>query len=88
MKLDEDISVKVHLYDYDSKRLHVFMEMLNSEQALTSTYEVMLMGIDTENRRPSPFPDSIAHNIEAYYKKDEMTTRPKQLGHQIGITRK
>ena len=67
---------------------HVFMEMLNSEQALTSTYEVMLMGIDTENGRPSPFPDSIAHNIEAYYKKDEMTTRPKQLGHQIGITRK
>lgn len=88
MKLDEDIGVKVHLYDYDSKRLHVFMEMLNSEQALTSTYEVMLMGIDTENGRPSPFPDSIAHNIEAYYKKDEMTTRPKQLGHQIGITRK
>ena len=29
MKLDEDISIKVHLYDYDSKRLHVFMEMLN-----------------------------------------------------------
>lgn len=55
MKEDENIQVKVHLYDYDSKRVHVYMEMFNKDDICSAIYEVMLMGIDINTNVSAPF---------------------------------
>ncbi|MBI5974872.1 thioesterase family protein [Staphylococcus canis] len=88
MKQSEPITVRVQLYDYDAKRLHVFMSMYNEENELTATYEVMLMGIDTVTGRPAPFKETMFQAIENAYKAEPLTEKPKQLGHQIGIRHK
>ena len=64
------------------------MEMYNSNQQLAATYEVMLMGMDTQSERPAPFPTSIANNVTRYFEDYSLSETPKQLGHQIGITRR
>lgn len=66
MKEDENIQVKVHLYDYDSKRVHVYMEMFNKDDICSAIYEVMLMGIDINTNRSAPFPEQILESIELY----------------------
>ncbi|GGG94290.1 thioesterase [Staphylococcus pragensis] len=88
MKEHEDITVNVYLYDYDSKRLHTFMELRDGQDELCATYEVMLMGINTERGKPDAFPSHIAEHIHRYFETHELETTPKQLGHQIQIKRK
>lgn len=88
MKEDENIQVKVHLYDYDSKRVHVYMEMFNKDDICSAIYEVMLMGIDINTNRSAPFPEQILESIELYFNIIPINERPKQLGHRIGINRR
>ncbi|MEN2006182.1 thioesterase family protein [Staphylococcus haemolyticus] len=88
MKEDENIQVKVHLYDYDSKRVHVYMEMFNKDDICSAIYEVMLMGIDINTNRLAPFPEQILESIELYFNTIPINERPKQLGHRIGINRR
>lgn len=88
MKEDENIQVKVHLYDYDSKRVHVYMEMFNKDDICSAIYEVMLMGIDINTNRSAPFPEQILESIELYFNTIPINERPKQLGHRIGINRR
>ena len=88
MKEDENIQVKVHLYDYDSKRVHVYMEMFNKDDICSAIYEVMLMGIDINTNRSAPFPEPILESIELYFNTIPINERPKQLGHRIGINRR
>ncbi|WP_322556160.1 thioesterase family protein [Staphylococcus haemolyticus] len=88
MKEDENIQAKVHLYDYDSKRVHVYMEMFNKDDICSAIYEVMLMGIDINTNRSSPFPEQILESIELYFNTTPINERPKQLGHRIGINRR
>ena len=85
MKENEDVIVKVHLHNYDSKRLHVLMEMFNADDDLCATYEVMLMGIDTTSGRPSAFPNDILNNIEHYYNIENVEMTSQYIGHRIGI---
>lgn len=88
IKVDEPITVEVALYDYDAKRLHVFMNLLDSQNIRCATYEVMLMGMDTTTGRPAAFPEEIKHTIDNYAKTATMQEQPKELGHLIGIKRK
>ena len=88
MKENEDVIVKVHLHNYDSKRLHVLMEMFNADDDLCATYEVMLMGIDTTSGRPSAFPNDILNDIEHYYNIENVEMTSQYIGHRIGIKKK
>lgn len=88
MKEDENVQVKVHLYDYDSKRVHIYMEMFNKDDICSAIYEVMLMGIDINTNRSAPFPEQILESIELYFNTTPINEIPKQLGHRIGINRR
>lgn len=88
IKVDEPITVKVALYDYDAKRLHVFMNLVDSQNTRCATYEVMLMGMDTTTGRPSAFPGKIKNAIDDYAQSGGIQVKPKELGHLIGIKRK
>lgn len=88
IKLNESITVTVELFDFDAKRLHVFMTLKNQQNDRCATYEVMLMGMDTKSNKPKPFPESIRKSVEFYADIALIQHQPEELGHHIGIKRK
>lgn len=84
----EEITIKVRIYDFDSKRLHTFMTLHNQKGELCATYEVMYMGMDTQAGRPAPFPEELDQAIRKYYDAQGKVETPKELGRTIGIRRK
>ncbi|WP_281974789.1 thioesterase family protein [Halobacillus litoralis] len=83
----EGLQVSVQLLDADKKRMHVFFVMKNDKNEALATSEQMLMGMNTEEGRPAPFPDTVADFIEKLRQAHEHLETPKQAGRQIGIRR-
>lgn len=88
LSLDQSFTVELYLYDYDYKRTHLFLRMLHEDGTIAATNEVMMMGIDKNQRRSAPFPEKYMEFIEAYDLEQEKIEWPKQLGHRIGIPKK
>ncbi|WP_010650430.1 thioesterase family protein [Oceanobacillus massiliensis] len=85
---NEQLDVTIQLLDVDSKRLHVIFTMKNEMNEAIATSEQMLMGINTDQERPAPFPAPVANSIEVMWDKDKQLKKPKQVGRTIGIKRK
>lgn len=83
--LDELLAITVQLLNNDAKRLHVFFTMENKDGKRLATSEQMLMGMDMESGRPSPFPSVINQEVENLAKEDEQKDIPKEAGRRIGI---
>lgn len=62
--------------------------MLHEDGTIAATNEVMMMGIDKNQRRSAPFPEKYMEIIEAYDLEQEKIEWPKQIGHRIGIPKK
>lgn len=88
LSLDQSFTVELYLYDYDYKRTHLFLRMLHEDGTIVATNEVMMMGIDKNQRRSAPFPEKYMEIIEAYDLEQEKIEWPKQIGHRIGIPKK
>lgn len=88
LSLDQSFTVELYLYDYDYKRTHLFLRMLHEDGTIAATNEVIMMGIDKNQRRSAPFPEKYKEFIEAYDLEQEKIEWPKQLGHRIGIPKK
>ncbi|EKF8620174.1 thioesterase family protein [Staphylococcus pseudintermedius] len=88
LKHDTPFHIKVHIYDYDVKRTHFFLELIHQEtETVMATAETMMMGMDRKTERPAVFPDDIFHAIQHYANSQGTMQWPKQLGHRIGIPR-
>lgn len=85
---NEALQVTAQLIDVDEKRLHIFFTLTDSEGDLVATSEQMLMGMDSQEGRPAPFPAPVQAIIEGIWKEDESKERPKQVGRTIGIRRR
>jgi acyl-CoA thioester hydrolase len=85
LKLDETYTVKLYLYDYDVKRAHFFAFMYKQDDTLAATNEAMMLGIDRNTNKVSPFPQQYYQQLEQYYAQQPTINWPKQLGHRIGI---
>lgn len=83
----EEITIKIRIYDFDEKRLHVFKTLHNEEGEQCATYEVMYMGMDTKTGRPGEFPAAIGEAIKNYYEAQGEMDEPKEIGRTIGIRR-
>lgn len=66
LSLDQSFTVELYLYDYDYKRTHLFLRMLHEDGTIAATNEVIMMGIDKNQRRSAPFPEKYMEFIEAY----------------------
>src|SRR5699024_12679433 len=62
--LDDAFYVKVHIYDYDTKRLHLFLTMYNGKDERVATYEVIMIGVSRVTRRSMSLPQAILEKIE------------------------
>jgi acyl-CoA thioester hydrolase len=84
----QELQVSIQLVDYDTKRLHVFFAMENGKGERLATSEQMLMGMDMNEGRPTPFPAEIQSRVENLGKAHETLPKPEQTGRKIGIRRK
>ena len=86
--LDDAFYVKVHIYDYDAKRVHLFLSMYNALDEPIATYEIIMMAVNYQTRKSTIFPEDILTTIQQQYETQAAFTPPKQLGHVIQIPRK
>jgi len=81
-------SVVIRLIDCDAKRIHLFIELIAETGDLAATCEQMLMNVDLETRRSSPYPDWAQTRMQAMLAEHSKLEMPAQLGASIGIRRK
>lgn len=86
--VDEVLTIKLQLLDYDVKRAHVFFVMINAEGNRVATSEQMLMGMDMHKGKPAPFPEEILNKIKDIAQDQKGLKLPKEAGQTIGIRHK
>lgn len=87
--LGQTVDVRMQLLDYDRKRLHLYFEMhvRGREGYLAATLEQMLMCMDLNARRSTPFPDDVQDHIQSMAEQQSHLARPANIGRKIGIRR-
>ena len=88
MKLGESFEVFINVIDYDIKRIHLFFELYGENGKRAATSEQLLMGINQEEGKASPFPEEIFNHIEELATKHKPAENPKEVGRVIGIRKK
>ncbi|MHA1127698.1 MAG: thioesterase family protein [Alphaproteobacteria bacterium] len=84
----ESFTITVRLIDCDEKRMHLFVEMLNTNGDLAATGEHLLMNVDLVARRSIPYPDWAQKRMSDMLASHAKLEKPRQLGATIGIRRK
>jgi acyl-CoA thioester hydrolase len=82
----DEFSVSILLHDHDAKRMHLVLEMWNSDTGVVSaTCEEVLMNVDLETRRSAPYPDWAQARLASMRKGHSFQPRPQQMGRPIGL---
>ena len=85
----ESFTVAIRMVDCDAKRMHLFIEVFNADgRTLAATCEHMIMNVDLETRRSTPYSDWAQTRMAAMLKAHATLDRPAQLGAPMGIRRK
>ena len=75
--------------DFDSKRMHVYLEMYHaSEEYLSATTEMIMMHIDMNSRSSTAYPESITTHLQQIFSQHKHLPQPTNRGSIIGIKRK
>ncbi|MFD1039390.1 thioesterase family protein [Virgibacillus byunsanensis] len=85
---NEELHVTMQLLDTDAKRMHVFFYLTNNENEILATSEQMLMGMDTLQGKPAPFPEPVVTKVQKIWSEHNQLELPKQAGRRIGIKKK
>ena len=88
LQVNERFYIDPYIYDYDHKRIHLFLTMYNEKDERAATYEVMMMAVSNYERKSMNFPQEVIEKFESYYQAQETREMPPQFGHVIGIPRK
>jgi acyl-CoA thioester hydrolase len=87
--LDMPLQVTLQILDFDSKRVHFFMEMYHEKEGwLAATSEQLCMHVDMAAKRSSPFPEDVLAKITAMHNAHKELPRAPQIGRVIGIKHK
>ena len=81
-------TIDLLLIDCDAKRMHVMLRMLKADGAVAATYEQLLMNVDLEARRSTPYPDWAQAWLERMKADHADAPRPPQFGQPLGIRRR
>ncbi|MDF1718982.1 MAG: thioesterase family protein [Antarcticimicrobium sp.] len=82
----EGFSVRFRVVDHDSKRLHVFAEMIrDGDDAICATQEVISMNVDHTTRRSAVYPDWALRRLARMKSDHAGLDRPPQLGAPLGL---
>ncbi len=82
------LEVHTRVLDHDAKRVHIFHEMHDGKDGkLVATEELMLLYVDMEGPRATPFPDEVVELLHALQEAQATLPRPAQAGRAIGLKR-
>ena len=88
VRLGQHLRVSTQLLDHDHKRVHLFHHMLlQSDNRLVATTELMLMHVTLADLRSSPWPPTVTERLATVTAKQKLSTWPPQAGRKIGIQR-
>ena len=86
--LHDPLQVRLQLLDFDSKRLHIFLQMYHAEQNyLAATMEQMVLHVDLQQRKAAPMPVSVIANLKLLKTAHAKLPVPPAVGRTIGIRR-
>ncbi|MEU6139619.1 thioesterase family protein [Streptomyces sp. NPDC047081] len=85
----DPLRLTLHILDVDDKRLHLFHAMYHETSGgLLATAEQMLLHVDTEAGRVTPFPGFLAERLTATRAAHAGLPVPGAVGHVMGIPHK
>lgn len=89
LKQGDPIRVTFQLLDWDTKRVHYFMQMYHATEGfLSATAEQVMMHVSLTTRKSSPFPAEAQAKLAALQAAHRHLPRPETAGASIGIRRK
>jgi len=81
--------VTTQILGHDEKRLHIFHEMYHVEEGfLAATNELMILHVDFETRKVSPWPQETQARIAAMAEAHKKLPWPAKAGRTIGIKKR
>ncbi|QEN89332.1 4-hydroxybenzoyl-CoA thioesterase [Labrys sp. KNU-23] len=87
--IGDPLALTLQLIDHDAKRLHIFHAMTNEASGeVLATAEQILVHVDMQAGRSSPFPPEIAERIEAIAKAHAGLPVAATVGVPLGIRRR
>lgn len=87
--IGDPLALTLQVIDHDAKRLHVFHAMINeADGEVLATAEQILVHVDMQAGRSSPFPPEIAERLAAIAKAHAALPMPSTVGVPLGIRRK
>ena len=88
LKAGDPIRITTQLLAHDEKRLHLFHVMHHGTEGWpAATNELLMMHIDFETRRASPWPEETTRRLDALAQTHGRLARPAEAGRIIGLTR-
>ena len=81
----DELEVVTQILDVDEKRLHIFQTMKQAVSGeLLATAEQMLLHVDLEASKVTPFPGDLGDMLKAKHADDSSLPRPPDAGRSVG----
>lgn len=85
----DPLRVTVQLLEYDSKRFHVFEQLVHAtENWVSATCETMTLHVDMTAKKVAPFPDNVLKLIERLKVAHADLPRPEAAGRSVAMPQK
>ncbi|HEV7252291.1 MAG TPA: thioesterase family protein [Mesorhizobium sp.] len=88
LHLGDRVTAHFQLLDHDEKRLHSFQELRHADGWLAATSENLMLHVDMEGPRVTPFPADILPHLHELRAAHSGLPKPERAGRAIGIRRK
>jgi acyl-CoA thioester hydrolase len=80
----DPLRVSVQLLDYDTKRIHLFEQLLHAtENWVSATCETMTLHVDMAAKKVAPFPDSVLRLVELMEVAHAALPQPDGAGRSV-----
>ena len=84
LKVDTRLRFSTYVLGVDHKRLHILHAMYNADQNyLAASHELMLLHVDQQLGKTTPFPRQIHQALSALYEKHRQLQTPVASGRRI-----
>lgn len=86
LHLDAPVKVAIQILGHDSKRLHLFEQLLHAEEGwLSATSETMTLHVDAAARRTAPFPAEVESRIATMRSAHAALPPPDGAGRKVAM---
>jgi acyl-CoA thioester hydrolase len=83
---DDPLRVATQVLAFDAKRVHLFHTLYHADDGYqAATNELMLMHVDLQARRSSPFPSDVLDRLRQVAVIHAGLPRPPEVGRTIGL---